>query len=496
MIEMKKVLLCVLDGVGINKDSIGNAFKNANTPNIDYLMNNYPNKEINASGNYVGLPDGQMGNSEVGHLTIGAGRIVYQSLELINKSILDGSFFENKSILNAINHCKKNNSRLHLMGLLSGGGVHSHINHIKAVLKVCKNENFSDVYFHIFTDGRDTYYEDAIKYIDELKDEIKKYSIGKICTISGRYYAMDRDKRYDRLKKAYDAICFAKGIEINDYKEYIKESYKENITDEFIVPAVLNKEGKVDENDGIIWCNFRPDRAIEILSAITDKDFDAFEIKKLNNIYLTTMMYVSDNIKSDIAFEKQEVVNSLGVYLSKLGKKQLRIAETEKYAHVTYFFDGGKDIKLEGCKRILIPSKKVSTYDLYPEMSAVEITEELLKEMKNNYDFILLNFANGDMVGHTGNYEATIKAVETIDLMLGKIYTESQKLDYTLIITADHGNCEYMIKDNSEVTSHTTNKVPFIICDNEEIDMIEGLSDIAPFILKYMDIDIPKEMKN
>ena len=491
---MKKVLLCVLDGLGISDNKEGNAFKNANTPTLDYLIDNYPNNEINASGKYVGLPDGQMGNSEVGHLTIGAGRVVYQSLELINNSIKDESFFENISLLNAIKHAKENNSKLHILGLLSDGGVHSHIDHIKAVLKLCSKENFSNVYFHVFTDGRDTNTKDSIKYIESLEEEIKKYKIGKICTISGRYYAMDRDKRYDRIKKAYDTIVYAENNITDNYRDYILNSYENDITDEFIKPVSLNKEGTINSDDSIIWCNFRPDRAIQILSAFTDKNFNEFEVKKLDNIYLTTMMYVSDNIKSDIAFKKQEVDNTLGIYLSKLGKKQLRIAETEKYAHVTYFFDGGKDINLDNCNRILIPSKKIATYDLYPQMSALEITDSLLNEMNNNYDFILLNFANCDMVGHTGNYDATIKAVETVDQMIKRIYEKAKELDYTLIITADHGNCENMINNNDISTSHTTNKVPFIVCDNVDINMVDRLSLIAPFILKYMNINIPNEM--
>lgn len=493
---MNKVLLCILDGVGLSSLKNGNALKNASTPNLDYFIKNYPNNEINASGTYVGLPDNQMGNSEVGHLTIGAGRIIYQSLELINKSIQDESFFKNNALLNAINHAKKNNSKLHVLGLLSDGGVHSHINHIKAVLKLCYKEKFDNVYFHVFTDGRDTYKESSIKYIDELQKYINKYNIGTICTISGRYYAMDRDKRYDRLKKSYDAIVYANGIISNDYSETIKESYNNGITDEFIEPIVLNRNGTIDDNDSIIWCNFRPDRAIQILNAITNSEFNGFERKKINNLYLTTMMYVSDDIKSDIAFKKQEIEDTLGVYLSKLQKKQLRIAETEKYAHVTYFFDGGRDLQLTNCKRILIPSPKVATYDLKPEMSAREITTTLLEEMNNNYDFILLNFANGDMVGHTGNYYATIKAVEIIDDMLGKIYKKSIELGYTLIITADHGNCEYMLNDVGDmVTSHTTNKVPFIVCNNDVIiNNVNKLSDIAPFILKYMNIELPKSM--
>ena len=494
---MKKVLLCVLDGVGLSKIKDGNALINANKPNIDYLMKEYPNKGINASGTFVGLPDGQMGNSEVGHLTIGAGRIIYQSLELINRAIKDESFYSNESFLNAIRHAKENNSKLHIMGLLSDGGVHSHINHIKALLKLCKKEDFSNVYFHIFTDGRDTFKESSISYIDDLNNEINELGIGKICTISGRYYAMDRDKRWDRLKKCYDVIVNNTGNKCDDYKKYITDSYEKGITDEFIEPVIIDESGKIEENDSIIWANFRPDRAIQILRSLVDPNFDGFDRKIFNNLYLTTMMYVSDDVKSDIAFKKEIIDNTLGIYLSKLGKKQLRIAETEKYAHVTYFFDGGRDLDLNLCDRVLIPSPKVATYDLKPEMSAREITSNLLEKMDNNYDFIFLNFANGDMVGHTGNYNMTKRAIETIDEMIGKLYKKCVEDEYLFIITADHGNAEEMIDENGNVvTSHTTNLVPFIVTDkNLNIDNVNKLSDIAPFVLNYMNLNLPDEMK-
>ena len=494
---MKKVLLCVLDGVGLSKIKDGNALINANKPNIDYLMKEYPNKGINASGTFVGLPDGQMGNSEVGHLTIGAGRIIYQSLELINRAIKDESFYSNESFLNAIRHAKENNSKLHIMGLLSDGGVHSHINHIKALLKLCKKEDFSNVYFHIFTDGRDTFKESSISYIDDLNNEINELGIGKICTISGRYYAMDRDKRWDRLKKCYDVIVNNTGNKCDDYKKYITDSYEKGITDEFIEPVIIDESGKIEDNDSIIWANFRPDRAIQILRSLVDPNFDGFDRKIFNNLYLTTMMYVSDDVKSDIAFKKEIIDNTLGIYLSKLGKKQLRIAETEKYAHVTYFFDGGRDLDLNLCDRVLISSPKVATYDLKPEMSAREITSNLLEKMGNNYDFIFLNFANGDMVGHTGNYDMTKKAIETIDEMIGKLYKKCMEDEYLFIITADHGNAEEMIDENGNVvTSHTTNLVPFIVTDkNLNIDNVNKLSDIAPFVLNYMNLNLPDEMK-
>ena len=494
---MKKVLLCVLDGVGLSKIKDGNALINANKPNIDYLMKEYPNKGINASGTFVGLPDGQMGNSEVGHLTIGAGRIIYQSLELINRAIKDESFYSNESFLNAIRHAKENNSKLHIMGLLSDGGVHSHINHIKALLKLCKKEDFSNVYFHIFTDGRDTFKESSISYINDLNNEINELGIGKICTISGRYYAMDRDKRWDRLKKCYDVIVNNTGNKCDNYKKYITDSYEKGITDEFIEPVIIDESGKVEDNDSIIWANFRPDRAIQILRSLVDPNFDGFDRKIFNNLYLTTMMYVSDDVKSDIAFKKEIIDNTLGIYLSKLGKKQLRIAETEKYAHVTYFFDGGRDLDLNLCDRVLIPSPKVATYDLKPEMSAREITSNLLEKMDNNYDFIFLNFANGDMVGHTGNYDMTKKAIETIDEMIGKLYKKCVEDEYLFIITADHGNAEEMIDENGNVvTSHKTNLIPFIVTDkNLNIDNVNKLSDIAPFVLNYINLNLPDEMK-
>ena len=492
---MEKVLLCILDGVGENKENKGNAFINANTPNIDYLSNKYKKYLIEASGKYVGLPDNQMGNSEVGHLNIGAGKIIYQPLELINKAIEDKTFYENKAIINAIEHSKNNKSKLHIMGLLSDGGVHSHINHFKAILKMCFEHKLDKVYFHIFTDGRDTYPDSSKKYLSDLQNEIDKYNIGTIASISGRYYAMDRDKRWDRIKEAYDVLIYANDKKHSNFNEIIDENYKNDITDEFIIPSILDDKSKIEDNDSIIWVNFRPDRSIELLTALTNDNFNEFKTKKINNLYLTTMMYVSENIKSDIAFKMQELNNTLGQYLSKLGKKQLRIAETEKYAHVTYFFDGGKDLELSNCKRILVPSPKVTTYDLKPEMSAIEITDTLLKEMDSSYDFILLNFANCDMVGHTGDYNSTIKAVETIDECIMKIYKKCIENDYILIITADHGNCERMIDENNNVvTSHTNNKVPFIVCKNVNCN-VKKLSDIAPFILKLMNLEIPDEMK-
>ena len=403
----KPTILCILDGYGIREEVHGNAVKQASTPNFDYLWNNYPHSLLQASGSYVGLPDGQYGNSEVGHMNIGAGRIVYQPLEYINNKIKTKEFFNNKKLLEVINHVNSNNSKLHIMGLLSDGGVHSHINHFISILKMAKDNNVKQVYFHIFTDGRDTYKDVAMKYINILQDNIKELNLGSISTISGRYYAMDRDNNYDRIKKAYDVIVYADGKRCTNIEQMIQDSYNNEIYDEFIEPCIIDESGKIEENDGIIWANYRPDRAREILKTITNNDFNEFNTVKFNNIKVVTMMPTSDEVKASHAFEIEEVKSPAGPYLASLGLSQLRIAETEKYAHVTYFFDGGKELELEQAKRILIPSPKVSTYDLKPEMSAYEITDALLKEMEN-FDFIVLNFANADMVGHTGVMDAAI----------------------------------------------------------------------------------------
>lgn len=488
---MKKILLCILDGVGIKEDDYGNAFKNANTPMFDYLWNKYPHSTLDASGQAVGLPEYQMGNSEVGHSNIGAGRIVYQPLTQI-ESELD-NLNNNKNILEVINHVQNNNSKIHLMGLLSDGGVHSHINHLFSLMELCKNKGLEKIYIHVFTDGRDVLPVSSIKYLEMLEAKIEELGIGNIATISGRYYAMDRDNRYDRVKKAYDAITGNAKI-IKEYKDEIERSYEKNITDEFIEPFIVDKEGIIEENDGIIVYNYRPDRLRELFSAITNKEFKGFVRDYINNIKLVTMFPVSDEVVCKNAFEHQKLSNTLGLYLDKLNLTQLRIAETEKYAHVTYFFDGGKEYDLKGSKRILIPSPKVSTYDMKPEMSAFEITKTLIKELDNKPDLVVLNFANGDMVGHTGNYEKAIEAVEAVDKCLEKIWYNLPQ-EYVLVICADHGNCETMKNlDKSKNTSHTTNKVPFIIC-SDSYNVKDGkLSDIAPTILKIMGLRIPKEM--
>ncbi len=488
-------VLCIMDGVGIRDTEYGNAVKMAKKPNLDYLIKNYPHSKLEASGELVGLPAGQMGNSEVGHTNIGAGRIVYQPLQLITNQIKNGEFFQNKNLLETIKHVKDNHSNLHICGLLSDGGIHSHINHLFGLIDLCKKEGISNVYYHVFLDGRDTLPNICLKYLDELSEKIKETSVGSIASISGRYYAMDRDNRWDRVKKAYDVMVTGTGIECNSYKDVIEKNYNEGIFDEFIVPTIIDKNGMIKDNDGLIAFNFRPDRLREIFKAITNPDFSDFEHKNLKNIKLTTMMPVSDEVICNNAFELQKLDNTLGEYLSKNHKTQLRIAETEKYAHVTYFFDGGVEKDLDGCKRILVNSPKVATYDLKPEMSAYEVTDKLIKELDNHLDVVILNFANGDMVGHTGNLDAAIKAVETVDDCIGKIYKKVEEIGGTLIVTADHGNSEVMIDDNGNViTSHTTNKVPFIITD-KSIKLEDGkLADIAPTMLYLLGLDIPKEM--
>ena len=491
---MKKVILCIIDGFGLKKETYGNAIKQANKPNFDKLWNMYPHSKLNASGEPVGLPKGQFGNSEVGHMNIGAGRKVDQPLQIINKEIKDKTFYKNEELLNVINHVKENNSKLHIMGLLSDGGVHSSIEHIIAILKMAKMNNVLNVYFHIFTDGRDVLSKSANKYLKRLQKEIKKIKLGTISTVSGRFYAMDRDNRWGRVEKAYKAIVFGVG-ETNNLGNITKESYSKEIYDEFIKPTIINKEGIIDSNDGIIFANFRPDRATELLTAISNPSFKEFETKKLDNIKLVTLMPCSKTIISAPAFSEKKLINTLGEYISNLNKSQLRIAETEKYAHVTYFFDGGEEKILKRARRILIPSdKEVLTYDLNPQMSAKEITDNLLIELEKNYDLVVLNYANCDMVGHTGNIKATIKAVETVDKCLGELYDKAIELDYTLLITADHGNADYMLDKEVVVTSHSSSKVPFIICDKNYKLKNGKLGDIAPTILKIMGEEIPKEM--
>lgn len=493
---MKPVLLCILDGVGINKDVYGNAVKQANTPVLADLWRNYPHSSLEACGELVGLPSGQMGNSEVGHTNIGAGRIVYQPLQMINEKIKTEEFFNNKNIINTINHVKNNNSNLHILGLLSDGGVHSHINHLLNLIDLVKNQGIKNVYIHCFLDGRDTLPRMSLTYLDILDKKLKQENIGTIATISGRYYAMDRDNRWDRINSAYKAIVDGEGEIYNNYREAVESNYQRNIDDEFVIPSVIDKNGMIKNNDGLICFNFRPDRLRELFSALTNNKVRTFERTILDNLNLVTMLPVSNEVICANAYQLETLDNTLGEYLANNNIKQLRIAETEKYAHVTYFFDGGVEKELNGCTRVLIPSPKVATYDLKPEMSAYEVTERLIEELnKDQYGFIVLNFANGDMVGHTGDFNATIKALETVDSCLGKIINAIDSKSGTIIVTADHGNSDEMLdKEGHILTTHSLNKVPFII-NRKDIKLKEGkLADIAPTILKLMNLPIPEEM--
>lgn len=481
----EKILLCIMDGVGERKESFGNAVFNAKTPNLDKLKEKYSYSLLEASEEAVGLPKGQMGNSEVGHMNIGTGRVLKQSITKISDALNDGSFSESNEFNDLIKHIKENNSHLHLFSLLSDGGIHSHIDHVLKISKLLKEKNI-DIYYHIFTDGRDTSPHSSIDFIKRLED----INTGTITTISGRYYAMDRDNRWDRIKCVYDEIMENKNL-CKNYEEEIKKSYENNITDEFLKPMSFCKM-KINDNDGILVLNFRPDRLRELFTALTNESFNEFETKKIKNLKTVTLMPVDKGVKCFNIFKHEDVKNYLGEVLESNNLSQLRIAETEKYAHVTYFFDGEMKKELKNCEKILIPSPKVKTYDLKPEMSAKEITKTLLSKM-NDFDVVILNFANGDMVGHTGNYEKTIEAVETVDECIGEIY---QNFKGTMIIIADHGNSDYMFdKDGNVITSHSLSKVPLIIT-KENIHLKNGkLSDVAPTILYLLGLDIPKEME-
>ena len=492
----KLTMLMILDGFGINEKTEGNAVKLANIPNLNEILKSNPNTIIHTSGLEVGLPEGQMGNSEVGHTNIGAGRIVYQDLAKITKAIEDGDFFSLPEFVKAIENCRKNNSKLHIMGLLSDGGVHSHNRHLYALLEMAKRRDFENVYVHCFLDGRDTPPASGEGYIAELEEKMKEKGIGQIATLSGRFYSMDRDKRWERVSKAYDALVNGVGEKANSAISAIEESYQKEVFDEFVKPTVItNKNGepvaKIEDGDSVIFFNFRPDRAREITRSIVDKNFDGFETKKMDTYFVCMTPYDETMPNVEVAYKKEEIKNTFGEYISSKGLKQLRIAETEKYAHVTFFFNGGEEKQYEGEDRILVPSPKVETYDLKPEMSAYEVTDKVVEAIKSEkYDSIILNYANPDMVGHTGNIEAAIKALEAIDECVSRVVKAINEVGGILLITADHGNSEQMIdyKTGEPYTAHTTNPVPLAIVgipNNKKIK--EGrLADLAPTMLDLM----------
>jgi 2,3-bisphosphoglycerate-independent phosphoglycerate mutase len=496
--------LIILDGFGYSEEDIGNAITQANTPNIDRLWNENPHTFIQASGLAVGLPEGQMGNSEVGHLNLGAGRIVYQELTRITKNIEEKTFFENPAFIKAIENVKANNSALHLLGLVSDGGVHSHNTHLYALLELAKEQSVKNVYVHCFLDGRDTPPQSGKRFVQELEDKIKEIGIGEIATVSGRYYSMDRDKRWERTQLAYETIVLGKGETATSAVEAIQESYKNDITDEFMIPTVICKNHEavatINENDSIIFFNFRPDRARQITWSLVDEEFIGFTREKgyFPLTYVTMTQYEKNLPNVIIAFEPQSINNPLGEYLSQRGMKQLRIAETEKYAHVTYFFNGGIEKEFSGEDRVLIPSPKVATYDMKPEMSAYGVTDKVLEAIDSEkYDLMVLNFANADMVGHSGILSAAVKAVEAVDLCLGKVVEAIIKKGGRAIITADHGNAEKMVdyETGKPFTAHTSNLVKCIFVGDREVKLKQGkLSDIAPTLLELMNLDKPVEM--
>lgn len=497
--ENKKVILIIMDGWGLGKVKSSDAIQHAKTPFVSSLYTKYPNTTLVTCGEDVGLPEGQMGNSEVGHLNLGAGRIVYQELQRINVAIKTGEFAANPTLLAAIDFAKQNNKPLHLMGLVSDGGVHSHTNHLKALTSLCAQKGLTNVQVHAFTDGRDTDPKSGLGFLTDLQNHLDK-STGKIATITGRYYAMDRDKRWERVKLAYDALVHGIGDKTADVLAAVKKSYEENVTDEFIKP-IINAEAQhsaIQSGDVVICFNFRTDRCREITQALTQTDFPDFGMKKLDLHYTTMTQYDHTYNNVHVVFENDDLKNTLGEILEQQNKSQIRIAETEKYPHVSFFFSGGREKEFKGEKRIMIPSPKVATYDLQPEMSAYAVTDAIVKEIENNpTDFICLNFANADMVGHTGVWDAVIKAVETVDTCVEKVVTAALKQDYAICILADHGNADYEInEDGSPNTAHTLNLVPFFIVDNNWKGNIKNgkLGDIAPTILTLMHLPIPKEM--
>ena len=492
----KKVILIILDGWGIAKDKSVSAVDAAKTPFIDGLLKKYPNSTLDASGLAVGLPDGQMGNSEVGHMNIGAGRVVYQDLVKVSNAIDDGSIAENDTLKKAISYATSKSKPIHLIGLLSDGGVHSHINHLKGLLNVFAENQLKDVFVHAFTDGRDTDPRGGIQYLKDLQDHMAA-STGQLATITGRYYAMDRDKRWERVKLAYDALVNGVGEQTDDPLASIQQSYDKDITDEFLKPIVCH-DAKINEGDVVICFNFRTDRGRQITQTLTQQDFSEHGMTKMNLHYVTMTNYDDSFEKVEVMYGKENLAETLGEVLENHGRAQIRIAETEKYPHVTFFFSGGREEPFDGEKRILCPSPKVATYDLKPEMSANDIKDQIIPELEaKSADFVCLNFANPDMVGHTGVFEAAVKACETVDHCAEKVVDTALENDYLSIIIADHGNSDMMINpDGTPNTAHTTNLVPFIVVDNEFRGQLKSgkLGDLAPTILTFMGIDVPKEM--
>ena len=494
----KPVALIIMDGFGYNPDDYGNAIRAAKKPNLDKYMKG-PHTIIGASGLDVGLPDGQMGNSEVGHTNIGAGRIVYQMLVKISKSIKDGDFFENKALLDAMKNCKEKNSSLHLMGLLSPGGVHSHMEHLYGLLEMAKKNGLDKVYVHAFLDGRDVPPSSAAEYMEEAVAEINKIGVGSVATISGRFYAMDRDNAWDRVEKAYNALVFGEGVQETDPVEAIRNSYANDVTDEFMLPTVVDKNGMIKADDSVVFFNFRPDRARQLTRTFVDPEFTGFTRKNgyFPVHFVCMAQYDAAMPNVSVAFPPEQLVMTLGEYLSKSGKTQLRIAETQKYAHVTFFFNGGEEKQFEGEERILIKSPDVETFDMKPEMSAFEVTEAVVDAINSDkYDVIILNYANCDMVGHTGIFDAAKTAVEAVDTCVGRMVDAILAKGGVALITADHGNADKMYEpDGSAFTAHTTNPVPFIVV-GEDCELREGgvLADIAPTILQLVGLPQPEEM--
>ncbi|MDQ0202704.1 2,3-bisphosphoglycerate-independent phosphoglycerate mutase [Pectinatus haikarae] len=493
------VALIIMDGWGIGTaNDPNNAVTKGKTPVIDKLFKNYPYAQLACSGEAVGLPDGQMGNSEVGHMNMGAGRVVYQELTRITKAIREKTFFANPVFLDVMAQVKKSGGALHLMGLLSDGGVHSHQQHLYALIELAKESGIENVYVHAFLDGRDVPPSSAAGYLSQLEDKLREIGTGSIATIAGRYYAMDRDKRWDRVEKAYKAVAKAQGNKAENAADAINASYADEKTDEFVIPTVIGTYQGMKDGDGAVFFNFRPDRARELTHAFTDENFDGFDRGSKVKLSFAIMTQYEKGINAQIAYKPEKLTNTLGEVICSNGYKQLRIAETEKYAHVTFFFNGGVEQPLEGEDRILVPSPKVATYDLQPEMSAGEVTDKVVDAIKSEkYDFIILNYANGDMVGHTGILPAAVKAVETVDTCVGRFVDAIKSVGGTVCITADHGNAEKMFdaKTNEPFTAHTTNPVPFIVVSDKIKNVRDGaLCDIAPTLLKLADVSIPQEM--